>query len=60
MAEKMEPFQFTPHEGDVRHSIVIGPIGSGKTVSAELMKLWRAGHPGGSNSGARAGDNGSE
>ncbi|MBB4517198.1 hypothetical protein [Paraburkholderia fungorum] len=60
MAEKFEPFQFTPHKGDVRHSMVIGPIGSGKTVSAELVKLWRAGHPGGSTSGAQAGENGGE
>jgi type IV secretory pathway VirB4 component len=39
MAQKMEPFKFTPHAGEVGHSMVIGPTGSGKTVSAELLKL---------------------
>jgi hypothetical protein len=60
MAEKIEPFEFTPHAGDVGHSMVIGPIGSGKTVSAELVKLWSVGHPGGSTSVAQADDSNGE
>ncbi|MDO5947992.1 hypothetical protein [Burkholderia cepacia] len=60
MAERSEPFEFTAHAGDVGHSMVIGPIGSGKTVSAELAKLWSAGHPGGSTSVAQADDNDGE
>lgn len=57
MAEKIEPLKFNPHEGDVGHSMVIGPIGSGKTVPAELVRLWGIGHPGGSSSVAQADDN---
>jgi hypothetical protein len=57
MAEKIEPFQFAPHAGDVGHSMMISTTGSGKTVSAELVKLWSAGHPGGNTSDAQNGNN---
>ncbi|WP_321908131.1 hypothetical protein [Burkholderia cepacia] len=60
MAEKIEPFKFTPHGGCVGHSMVIGPSGSGKTVWTELGKVWSAGHPGGSSSVAQAGDDDGE
>jgi hypothetical protein len=56
MAEKNEPFKFSFHAGEVGHSLVIAPTGIGKTVSAELAKLWSAGHPGGSSSIAQADD----
>ena len=56
MTAKNEPFKFNLHAGDVGHSLVIGPTGSGKTVSAELVKLWSAGHPAGSSSVAQADD----
>ncbi|GJH38271.1 hypothetical protein CBA19CS91_35960 [Paraburkholderia hospita] len=60
MAEKIEPFKFAPHAGDVGHSMMVGLIGSSKTVSAELVKLWSVGHPGGSASVAQADDNDGE
>lgn len=56
MDEKIEPLVFTPHTSDVGHTCVIDTIGSGKTVPAELARLWAAGHPGGSSSLAPADD----
>ena len=57
MAENIEPFHFNAHAGDVGHSMVIGHTGSGKAVlTTELVKLWGAGHPGGSSSVAQADD----
>lgn len=40
-----QPFKFDVHTGDVGHSVVIGPVGTGKTVPAELVRLWNTGHP---------------
>lgn len=60
MTEKIGSFKFTPHGGCVGHSMVIGPLGSGKTVWAELVKLSSAGHPGGCSSVAQAGDDDGE
>ena len=60
MAENIEPIKFTPYEGEVGHSIVAGPTGSGKTVSAQLVMLWSVGHPGGSASVAQSDDNDGE
>ncbi|CAJ0807607.1 MULTISPECIES: hypothetical protein [Ralstonia] len=41
------PFKFDYHTGEVGHSVVIGPVGAGKTVPAELLRLWATGHTGG-------------
>ncbi|WP_157378920.1 hypothetical protein [Burkholderia ubonensis] len=60
MAQKLEPFKFIPHVSDVGHSMAIGPIGSGKTVPAELVKLSGVGRPGGSTSVTKAADNDGE
>ena len=60
MTEKIEPFQFNSHAGDLGHSMVIGPTSSGKTAWAEQVKLWSVGHPGESTSVAQADDNDDE
>jgi len=57
MAEKIGPFKFSPHAGNVCHTIEFGPISGGKTVPEELVRLWSAGHPDGSSSVAQAGEN---
>ncbi|MCM3583751.1 hypothetical protein M3795_25100 [Ralstonia pickettii] len=54
MKEK-NPFNFDVHTGNVGHSVVIGQVGAGMTVPAELVKLWSTGHPGGTVSIAQAG-----
>ncbi|WP_454862558.1 hypothetical protein [Paraburkholderia fungorum] len=56
MVEKIQPFKFSPHAGDVGHTIAFGPISGGKTVPEELLKLWAVGHPGDSSSVAQADD----
>lgn len=53
--QENQPFKFDAHTGDVGHSVVIGPVGAGKTVPAELARLWNTGHPGGTVSTAQAG-----
>jgi hypothetical protein len=60
MTEKNEPFKFSRPTGDVGHTINLGPIGGGKTVSEQMVKIWSAGHPGGSSSVAQAGDDDGE
>ncbi|RXV64543.1 hypothetical protein D1006_40235 [Burkholderia stabilis] len=56
MAEETQPYRFITHTSEVGHTLVIGQIGSGKTVFAELAKQWETGHPGGSISIAQADD----
>ena len=59
MTKSIQPFEVTRHASDLGHSMVTGPIRSGKTVSAELVKLWWR-HPGGSTLVAQAVDNDGE
>ncbi|QSR21083.1 conjugal transfer protein TrbE [Hyphomonas sp. KY3] len=44
--EGSTPFRFSPHVGDVGHTLVVGPTGSGKSVLLALMALQfrRYGH----------------
>jgi type IV secretion system protein VirB4 len=37
--EGSTPFRFSPHVGDVGHTLVVGPTGSGKSVLLALMAL---------------------
>ncbi len=37
--EGATPFRFSPHVGDVGHTIVVGPTGAGKSVLLALMAL---------------------
>ena len=53
--QENQPFKFDVRTGDVDHSVVIGSVGAGMTVSAELVRLWNTGHPGGTVSIAQSG-----
>src|SRR6202007_2080693 len=37
--EGSTPFRFSPHVGDVGHTLVVGPTGAGKSVLLALMAL---------------------
>lgn len=56
MAEEIGPYRFIPHASDLGHTLVFGPIATGKTINAELAQQRAAGQPGGSNSIAQADD----
>ncbi|WP_152034522.1 hypothetical protein [Burkholderia contaminans] len=57
MTEKIEHYAFQTHSSEMGHTIAIGPISSGKSVPAELAKLWATGNPGECNTITRADDN---
>ncbi|UUP17834.1 conjugal transfer protein TrbE [Nitratireductor thuwali] len=44
--EGSTPFRFSPHVGDVGHTLVVGPTGSGKSVLLALMALQFRRYPG--------------
>jgi type IV secretion/conjugal transfer VirB4 family ATPase len=44
--EGSTPFRFSPHVGDVGHSLVVGPTGAGKSVLLALMALQFRRYPG--------------
>ncbi|MDT9600403.1 conjugal transfer protein TrbE [Sphingosinicella rhizophila] len=44
--EGSTPFRFSPHVGDVGHTLVVGPTGAGKSVLLALMALQFRRYPG--------------
>jgi type IV secretion system protein VirB4 len=44
--EGSTPFRFSPHVGDVGHTLVVGPTGAGKSVLLALMALSFRRYPG--------------
>lgn len=48
VADDTQPYRFITHTSEVGHTVVIGSIGSGKSVHAELANQWAAEHSSGS------------